>query len=384
MSVGIILDVTRTISRAGLGAATGIDRVERRWIEEALKGRWGRARFLARIASGVHVVEEASMASLLAMLDGTAPPPRLDLRGAVSFAKRPEARRIESALRRAAAPPSFADLYANVGHSNLTPASVAAARDLGAARVAVLLHDLIPLEHPEFARPEGAEKMRTRLDAAASADAVIYNSHDTRARAEARMAAPPSGAVAPLGIDAARRAAPSPLTPHGGFVALGTIEPRKNHALLLDVWAALGSAAPTLHVIGRRGWMNEAVFARLDAPPRGVVEHGGLDDAAMVELVAGARALLFPSFAEGYGLPLGEALALGCPVVASDLDALREVGGAAPDYLSPHDAGAWETAVRDYADPGSPARAAQIERMASWAAPTWSDHFAAADRVLAT
>ncbi|MEO1612818.1 MAG: glycosyltransferase family 1 protein [Pseudomonadota bacterium] len=378
MTVGVLLDATRAISRAGLGAATGIDRVERRWIEEALAGRWGAARFVARIASGLHHLDADAMSEVLAMLDGEAPAPRPDMRGALSLAKRPEARRIESAVRRCARPAATARVYANVGHANLTPESVAAARAAGASRVVVLLHDAIPLEHPEFARPDGPEKMRRRLGAAEAADAVVYNSADTRARAEARMESPPPGAVAPLGIDARK----APVPPHDGFVCLGTIEPRKNHALLLGVWARLGPGAPTLHLIGRRGWMNEEVFARLDAFPQGVIEHGALGDGEAAALIGGARALLFPSFAEGFGLPVGEALARGCPVLASDLAALREIGGEAPDYLSPRDQDGWREAVAAYAEPASPRRAAQIARIANWSAPTWADHFAAVDRVM--
>ena len=193
------------------------------------------------------------------------------------------------------------------------------------------------------------------------------------------MAAPPAGVVAPLGIDARGRAAAA----HDGFVVLGTIEPRKNHALLLDVWGRLGADAPTLHIIGRRGWMNEDVFARLDRFPRGVIEQGALSDERTAELIAGARALLFPSFAEGYGLPLGEALAMRCPVIASDLRALKEVGGVVPEWLPPDDAAAWEAMAQDYARHGSERRAAQINRMQDWRAPTWAAHFEAAERVMA-
>ncbi len=82
--------------------------------------------------------------------------------------------------------------------------------------------------------------------------------------------------VAPIGTTlAAPASAPPDLDlsrPY--FVALGTIEPRKNHALLLDAWDLLAqrlpaSAVPRLFIFGRRGWCNEAVFARLDALPAG-------------------------------------------------------------------------------------------------------------------
>ena len=138
-------------------------------------------------------------------------------------------------------------------------------------------------------------------------------------------------------------------------------------------------------MVGRRGWENENVLDMLErcAAIDGLVrESGALPDREVASLLRGARALLFPSFAEGFGLPLAEALALGVPAIASDLRALREVGGGVPDYIDPLDGASWRTAVLDYARPDSHARKAQIGRMGSWKRPSWSDHFNAVDRLL--
>ncbi|MDT9702392.1 glycosyltransferase, partial [Streptomyces sp. P17] len=89
------------------------------------------------------------------------------------------------------------------------------------------------------------------------------------------------------------------------FVTLGTIEPRKNHALLLDVWDSLPPPRPQLVVIGRRGWADQALFARIAATPD-VAEFNTLDDGQVAAVLTGAQALLMPSFAEGFGLPLTE------------------------------------------------------------------------------
>jgi glycosyltransferase involved in cell wall biosynthesis len=374
VTTGILLDVTRTVSRAGQGAATGIDRVERAWIDAALDGRWGPAWFVARTGSGVHAVGSEAMRALLAALDGTVKWPPLDLRGLVSLKSPPAVRRIASAMRRAEERPPAGLVYANVGHANLTKGTVTSMRAAGARRVVVKLHDVIPLDHPEFARANGPQKMRERLEAAATADALIYNSHHTRSRAEAHLSLP-DGVVAPLGIDVE----PAPEAPaHDGFVVLGTIEPRKNHLLLLDLWSALGDDAPPLHIIGRRGWMNEALFARLDRNPLHVTEHGSLPDEEAQALLGGACALLFPSLAEGYGLPVAEALTLHVPVIASDLPALREVGGDLAIWCSPEDPSDWLVAVREMRKPDlRAARAATIR--ASWKPPRWEDHFTAAD-----
>ena len=83
----IRLDITRAVSRAGLGAPTGVDRVELAWIDWAMSGRWSDAQFVARTASGHFAVNRADMPEMLAALRGEVTPP-LDMRGAVSLKKR--------------------------------------------------------------------------------------------------------------------------------------------------------------------------------------------------------------------------------------------------------------------------------------------------------
>jgi len=109
---------------------------------------------------------------------------------------------------------------------------------------------------------------------------------------------------------------------------------------------------------------------------RGLVEeHNHLPDAAVARLFAGAQASLYPSLAEGYGLPVAEALALGVPVLCSDLPELREIGLDVPEYLDPLDRCAWCDAVLDYAQNGSIRRQAQLARLTRWRAPSWEQHF---------
>ena len=139
-------------------------------------------------------------------------------------------------------------------------------------------------------------------------------------------------------------------------------------------------------LVGRRGWENENVLDLLERCTllKGLVtEAGSLPDPAVATLLAGSRALLFPSFAEGYGLPLAEALAAGAPAICSDLPALREVGGDVPEYLDPLDGAGWRRMVLDYAGPESRSRAAQLARLRSWVATRWDEHFDAVDGMLA-
>ena len=301
-------------------------------------------------------------------------------------------------LRDALAEPGRAgrrrSVFLLVSHRSLDRAPVIAPLRRAGAAFVPFVHDLIQLSHPEYARPPQVRRHAARVSTvAALADGVVVNSAATAASLRVELAArglpAPSIAVAPLGVAAPRRApaAASPTAPY--FVCLGTIEPRKNHLLLLHLWrdlaARFGDAAPRLVLLGRRGWENENILDLLErcSALRGLVrECGAPGDAAVASLLAGSRALLFPSFAEGYGLPLAEALALGVPALCSDLPALREVGGAVPDYLDPLDGAAWRRAVLDYADPASAARAAQLSRLASWRAPGWDAHFAAVDALL--
>jgi glycosyltransferase involved in cell wall biosynthesis len=173
------------------------------------------------------------------------------------------------------------------------------------------------------------------------------------------------------------------------FVMLGTIEPRKNHWLLLNVWRRvverLGSSAPRLLIIGQRGWECENVVDMLERCDqlRGIVlEQAACADAELVTALHHARALLLPSFAEGFGIPAVEALSLGVPVIASDLAVFREFAGAVPDYLDPLDARGWMKAIVDYAAEPSARRAAQMERLRGFRAPTWGEHLRAVEAFL--
>ena len=172
---------------------------------------------------------------------------------------------------------------------------------------------------------------------------------------------------------------------------LGTIEGRKNHLIILNLWrklaARLGGDAPHLVIIGQRGWESEQAVDMLErcTPLRSLVtELPECGDAMLCAYLEHARALLFPSFVEGYGMPLIEALDQGTPVIASDLPVFRELVGDIPDYLSPIDGLGWLAAISDYAQPDSAQRAAQIERMRGYRAPDWGAHFGIVDNWLAT
>jgi glycosyltransferase involved in cell wall biosynthesis len=202
---------------------------------------------------------------------------------------------------------------------------------------------------------------------------VIHSAAATRVQTEAHLRAAgrvPPGVVAPIGIalaDPADAEIAQPERPY--FVSLGTIEPRKNHAFLLDLWQRLPAAGrPRLLILGRRGWADAALFARI-AAAADVEERGGLSDTAVAHLLLGARALLFPSLAEGYGLPVLEAAALGTPVICPPHPVFQELLSADAVYLPLSDTYGWLEAVMRLT------RAA--ERWPTRAVPAWEDHFKA-------
>ena len=165
------------------------------------------------------------------------------------------------------------------------------------------------------------------------------------------------------------------------FLYIGTIEPRKNHLLLFQIWRRLalemGDRCPRLVLVGQRGWENEMVLdviERSEILRDKIVEYNALPDERVRELVAGARAVLLPSFAEGYGLPVAEALSAGTPVLCSDLPALREVGGAAARIPRPPRRALLARRHPRLHAPESPRRARAVARIATWSPPGWPGH----------
>ena len=113
-----------------------------------------------------------------------------------------------------------------------------------------------------------------------------------------------------------------------------------------------------------------------------VLETSDLSSADLAALISGARALLAPSFDEGYGLPIVEALALGTPVVAADSQAAREVSQGRATLLSPIDGEGWRREIERLATDDA-YQSAQRARAAGFEAPNWQDYFASLDTFLA-
>lgn len=212
------------------------------------------------------------------------------------------------------------------------------------ARVVLMVHDLIPLRHPEYGAPlismVFGEWLKRMLH---NVDAVVCNSQATQSdlkdyAASVRLLLPPTGHFR-LGCDPARQSGVHPprqvivdflCEPAVSFAAVGSFEPRKNYAWLLKVFEGLWAKGHNVRLLiaGRPTADGQKLIEKMKQHPEQGHRLLTIFDANDQELeyfYAHARALLFPSLAEGFGLPLVEARTRGCLVIASNLPAFQEL-----------------------------------------------------------
>ncbi len=167
--------------------------------------------------------------------------------------------------------------------------------------------------------------------------------------------------VCPWGVGEAFRAPAGAVgAGDGGYLLfVGRWEARKGLDTLAEALRLLaeGRDRPALRLVGGPGWGAERAVADLLEGP-GVEAIADPADERLVALYDGALALVYPSRMEGFGLPVAEAMARGCPVIASDLPELREWAGEVPLYVPPGDPRALADAVAALA--GDPARRARM------------------------
>jgi glycosyltransferase involved in cell wall biosynthesis len=259
------------------------------------------------------------------------------------------------------------------------------------------VHDLLPFDYPEYFRPGYEAVFRRRFETIAKrGTAFIVSTNVVRDRLREALASHDKSDapihVAPLPsplalADVAEAGSDTPAQPY--FVLVSTIEPRKNHLLVLNVWrelaALLGDATPRLVLVGSRGWENEQVIDMLDRCT-GIADHvlrtSRISRHGLTWLIRHAQALLMPSFDEGYGLPLVEALTLGTPVIASDTATFREVARGCALLLPAIDGVAWREAIMAYARRAAPAWRLAKAKAEPFRPPNWDGYFRRLDEFL--
>ncbi len=209
-----------------------------------------------------------------------------------------------------------------------------------------IVYDLVALDPSTSPNRRSALIERLTLDAAIRrARGLVCISESTRGELLARTPGVAAKAtVAPLAAasdpgalsDAEARALPAP-----GFVlAVGTLEPRKNLPRLVDAYAGLAAELQARHplvVVGAAGWRTGETLAALRSLGDRCLTPGHVSDAALAELYRRCAVFCYPSLAEGFGLPVLEAMAAGAPVLTSNVSSLPEVGGTAAAYADPGD-----------------------------------------------
>lgn len=410
-----IYDITHLVSRMVVPSVTGIDRVDLAYARHFIGNK--------RISCGLHYgypkpksysletvqellsrVERHKIGSTTLDADSAFarvenwlkfgkifPLPKIRSEGFYGSDKRGPTRWTQFRFRLSNEPwsfPRFGGIYINVAQHALEYPRLLEWLDHRPDLTKVfMLHDLLPLDFPEYFTSDEAERFSKRIQTIVRhADGLVVTTHDVAKKATdyyetiGKKCVPIH--VAPLAspLLAFSECAPA-LRDIPYFVIVGTIEPRKNHLLLLNIWRELAQndyKVPKLVVIGTRGWENEQVvdmLERCSSIRPYVLEVSGLSNAGLLALISGARALLMPSFAEGYGIPVVEALSLGVPVVTSDIAVFHEVTQEKGIFLNPLNGSAWLEVILSLIDRNGLAASNAQSRAASFQPPLDQDYF---------
>ncbi|HEX5373349.1 MAG TPA: glycosyltransferase family 1 protein [Aquabacterium sp.] len=214
-------------------------------------------------------------------------------------------------------------------------------------KTACTLHDVLVESHPQFFTPSfvRAFKLTSRM-AIRMASALFTVSEFSRSQLAllgARDVAVTYNAVDTSrfypGDDGADLVRAQGLTPGQYIATIGRLEPRKNHVSLVQAWDRLGPDAPPLVIVGQRDFSFDEVFKAIAkvARPDKVHVLEKVDDRSLPAVMRHAALFVYPAFAEGFGMPVAEAMASGVPVITSNTTSLPEVAGDGAVLVDPAD-----------------------------------------------
>lgn len=261
------------------------------------------------------------------------------------------------------------------------------------ARLCVVICDLIPITHPAYCNEDAATDFTAALAIFSKiSDLIICISRFTQSQLLAyvpELASEPHRTVAiPLATASLLHAAATPASAardaarrQGRFALyVATLEARKNHALLAHCWKALADSGlhmPTLVFVGRPGWKTEelqTLLAKTDNIDGKVEVLSDVSDADLRQLYQDALFTVYPSLVEGWGLPVGESLALGTVCAASHTSSIPEVGGDLVDYFDPADAASVSDVLKRLVTDGAYLKARREQIRTSFAPRTWPQY----------
>jgi len=223
-------------------------------------------------------------------------------------------------------------------------------------RFCVFVHDLIQISNPEYCAPEARIEFQTQwIDILSVCDFILANSNfvaqDVRNYIENKVnfhvpvypIPLPTELKSKSGNTNAVRRHLTTIAKENYVLCVSTLEIRKNHIYLIKVWEKLirelgEENVPRLVFVGKWGWQIDELRSYLDE--NGYVDDwlfilNGLSDSELEFLYKNALFTAYPSFAEGFGLPIGESLVYGKPCVASNTTSMPEVGGRFVKYIDP-------------------------------------------------
>jgi len=232
-------------------------------------------------------------------------------------------------------------------------------------RYVPMVHDFIPLSFPHFVSPGYDAFLADYFgELIWVADYAMCNSQSTRGewmRFCDGFGVNVAAQAFPLGCDLPATPVQTTLPPvlHGKRFALfvSTIEPRKNHRVLYDAWdrcirsGAVDKERDRLAFVGRIGWAVDDLMRELSANPAtrdSIVVLNEVNDEALATLYRECAFVVFPSFWEGYGIPVAEALGYGKPCISSDAGSLCEIGGDLVVRIDPKDTIGWANTIARY------------------------------------